>query len=263
MKLLRIIVCVLAVVSIGAVIYFVINDDADIVPPVLNCSSDDIVISVSDTDEKLLSYVKAYDDKDGDISDRIIVENIAPYVSSGKADITYSVCDKSNNVAKLGITATYSDYKSPRFYLKKPLLLEYKARTFNVTDYVGVIDPFDKQSADNNLIAITDCSTVTVGDYPLELRVTNEKFDSVSLLLSITVSAKTNVEPIKLSKYLEYCKVGDTINYLTYVNRLDAEYVSVDSSKVDLKTPGTYEAVYYMEGKDATSFFVVCEDNTL
>lgn len=260
MKLLRIVVCILSVLSLGALGYFMINEDTDLVPPVIKCNSEDIVISVKDDEDVLLSFVSATDDKDGDISDRILVENIAPYVSTGKADVTYCVCDKSNNVTKLDVTVSYSDYKSPRFYLKKPLLLGYKARTFNVTDYVGVIDPFDKNNADDNVIAITDCSTVTVGDYPLDLRATNDKFDSVSLLLSITVSAKTNVNPIKLSKYLEYCKVGDTLNYMTYVNRHDAKYVSVDSSKVDMKTPGTYEAIYYMDGKDATSFFVVCEE---
>lgn len=250
----------MAVITAGALAYFLITDDADITPPVLELKTDDIVISVHDSEEKILSFVTAWDENDGDISDRILIEDISPYVSTGKAAITYVVCDKSNNVTTLDVTATYSDYRSPRFYLKRPLLLEYKCRSFSVTDYVGVIDPFDQENADENMIAVTDCSTTTVGDYPLELRVTNAKFDSVSLLLTITVSAKSQINPIMLSRYLVYCKVGDEIDYMTYVNRHDIGSVSVDDSKVDLKTPGTYEAVFYRDGKDATSFFVVCEE---
>lgn len=261
MKLVRIIVCILTVVSIIAMIFFKLTDTTDYTIPVITKKEENIEISVNDSTEKILSFVSAYDEKDGDLSDRIFIENITPYISSGRADITYVVCDNDNNVGKLLVNVLYSDYHSPRFYLKKPLLIGYKSKNFNVKDYVGVIDCLDTEgTASDDIIAITDCITSSVGDYSLDVRITNSKFDIASLLLSVTVSAKSTVNPIKLSRYLIYCKVGESVDYLSYVNRIDEALVTVDTTKVDLNTPGVYEATYYLEGKDATSFFIVCEE---
>lgn len=245
--------------SVGALVFFKVTDDTDHTRPVITCHEDDIVISVKDPEDVLLSFVTAFDEKDGDISDRIFIENISPYISSGRVDITYAVCDEDNNVSKLLINAQYSDYESPRFYLKKPLMLGYKAKNFTVGEYIGVIDAMDENSS-SNIIAVTDCSTSNVGDYPLDIRYTNSKFDVASMILSVTVSAKANINPIRLSRYLIYCEVGDEIDYMSYVNRFDEPYVTVDKTKVDLTTPGVYEATFYMDGKDATSFFISCEE---
>lgn len=235
------------------------TDTTDETIPVLTCSVDEIVMSFKDPDSKLLSYISAYDEKDGDLTDRVILENVSPYVATGKADASFAVCDNDNHVGKLSVTVVYDDYTAPHFYLTKPLLLAYKSKSFTASSYVGVVDPIDGNTNDN-IISVTDCITSNVGTYSLDLRVTNSHFDTSSLSLSVSVSANSTINPLLLSRYLVYCKVGDTIDYMTYINRNDAPYVSIDSSKVDLMTPGVYEVVYYIEGRDPTTLFVVCEE---
>lgn len=259
MKLLRVLICLLAAAAASAAVFFTLTDSRDFTKPVISCSEKQLSISVHDTKAQLLSFVSAQDEKDGDISEKIMVENITSYIRSGKAEITYVVCDNDNNVSCLVVPAVYYDYFKPYFYLKKPLIIPYKETKFNITDYVGVIDPIDGEAVAENIISVTDYNSSKVGDYPINLRVVNSRLDSISLELTLTVSAKAVIKPVRLSRYLIYCSTGDAVNYMTYVNRSDRNRVTVDTSKVDLSAPGVYEAVYYVEGKDPTTLYIVCE----
>ena len=51
------------------------NGLADNEAPVITCSEDNIQVSVADTEEKLLEGVTAEDQRDGDITDKIVVQS--------------------------------------------------------------------------------------------------------------------------------------------------------------------------------------------
>ena len=55
--------------------------------PVITCSEQKLLLSVKNTEADILKYASAYDQKDGDITSRILIENISPYITDGKADI--------------------------------------------------------------------------------------------------------------------------------------------------------------------------------
>ena len=53
------------------------------------------------TAEELLDGVKATDDKDGDVSDTLTVENVYPNEQGDEVTVIYVAKDKSNNVTKV------------------------------------------------------------------------------------------------------------------------------------------------------------------
>ncbi len=53
------------------------------------------------TAEELLDGVKATDDKDGDVSDTLTVENVYPSEQGDEVTVIYVAKDKSNNVTKV------------------------------------------------------------------------------------------------------------------------------------------------------------------
>ena len=259
MKLIRLAVTVLFILSVVFTLYLRFTVKKDKTMPQISSTVDVINLSVEDSDDVILSYIKAYDEKDGDISDKVVVESISPYSVTGEADVVLAVSDSDNNVTRTTVNARYTDYYQPRFYIEKALIVPYKS-SFDISDYIGAVDCIDGDQIANSVIYVTDCDTGTVGEYSVDVRVTNSRFDSASVSVTVLVSAKSTVNPIELSKYLVYCKTGEKIDYLQYVNRHDKDSVSVDATSVNLSVAGTYSAVYYMDGKDATTLYIICEE---
>ena len=95
----------------------------DTIPEIL-CDSPKIVMKIDDTEEKLLEGIRAVDEKDGDITNKIIVEYISNFIEPGVARVTYAVADEDNHVAKYTRNVVYEDYVSPRFTLKSDLVFQ-------------------------------------------------------------------------------------------------------------------------------------------
>ena len=80
----------------------------DKTPPELTISDPDYTYSPGQSREEMLSGVSAADSKDGDVTDRIIIENVSVNEAGTEAQITYVATDKSNNVTKAVRTAPCS-----------------------------------------------------------------------------------------------------------------------------------------------------------
>lgn len=50
----------------------------DVTPPVITCSTDSIDVSVTAGEEALLQGVMASDDRDGDLTDQILIKGVSP-----------------------------------------------------------------------------------------------------------------------------------------------------------------------------------------
>lgn len=259
MKALRIFVCIVFVAVTAFFAYVKITNRKDTTIPVITCSEKSLSLSVKDTQSDILKYASAYDEKDGDITSRIIIEDISPYITDGRSDITFVVSDLDNNISRLVVPAVYTDYYSPKFIIKKPLIVPLRARSFDFTDYIEVDDCIDGNSLSNNIITVSDFDITVPGNYSLTLKTTNSRFDSSSVTLNISVSSASAVNPVNLKSYSVYCKVGDTLDYNSYIAEGE-NGVTVNSAKVDLSHQGVYEAVYSAEGRDATPFIVFCEE---
>lgn len=259
MKALRILVCVAFAAVTVFFTYVKITGRKDATIPVITCSESSLRLSVKDTERDILKYASAYDEKDGDISSRIVIEDISPYITDGKTDITFVVSDLDNNIARLSVPAEYTDYYSPKFIVKKPLIVPLRARNFDFTDYIEVDDCIDGKTLSNNVITVSDFDITLPGNYSVTFKTTNSRFDSSTLTLNITVLASSAVNTVNLKAYSAYCKVGERLDFNSYA-AADEINVTVNSSKVDFTRPGVYEAVYSAEGRDDTPFVVICEE---
>ena len=78
--------------------------------PVLQCPDEPLVISVGENSrEKLLEGVTAWDDKDGDLTERVLIQGIAKTVEGSETTITYAVVDSDDHVAHRTRTVRYTD----------------------------------------------------------------------------------------------------------------------------------------------------------
>ena len=66
--------------------------------PVIACQTDLISVSVSDGEEKLLEGVTANDSREGDLTSRVVVQDISEMQEDGTRQITYAVSDSRGNV---------------------------------------------------------------------------------------------------------------------------------------------------------------------
>ena len=82
--------------------------------PIFELESERIEVSIKVGEEALLQGVAAYDEKDGDISNRILIESLSRFVD-GTRVITYAAFDRDNHVGKATREVVYSDYVSPMF----------------------------------------------------------------------------------------------------------------------------------------------------
>ena len=95
-------VCVILgilIVALSVVICLqnIIEDDT---PPEIKFDNNTIKVKIGDDNSKLLAGVKATDNRDGDISEDIIIDSISDFSKDGTRTITYGAVDSSNNVAK-------------------------------------------------------------------------------------------------------------------------------------------------------------------
>ena len=73
---------------------------SDRTPPEFRFSSVDLVYGTETTDNDLMVGINAYDSKDGDVSDRIVVEKVVLNREKETAVVYYAAADLSGNVIK-------------------------------------------------------------------------------------------------------------------------------------------------------------------
>ena len=96
-------IVIIALVSINIILavicgFFYIKKDRT--EPKLAFTADNTVYTVGMDTSELITGMTAIDNKDGDISDRIVIEKILENKDKGVAVVYYAVCDYDGNVAK-------------------------------------------------------------------------------------------------------------------------------------------------------------------
>ena len=221
---------------------------ADHTPPVITVPDTVIQTSVQAGTENLLHGVTALDDKDGDVSDRVVIEKIEGIFDRNKTTITSAAFDKSGNVAKAQRTMEYTDYEPPKFGLHAPLIFR-AGSGFNVFAPLSASD-----GVDGNLtrqikgVLVSEGSTLDeAGTYQVEFRVTNSLGDTVHLTLPVEVNHRGRMESDpKLTTYLAYRKAKTPFDHMAYVAADSKERPLTVSSGVDMSKPGVY-TVNYMD----------------
>ena len=98
-----------AIAVVALFLLFINSVTEDKTAPSIRVRSEDILYSVGCSDEVLLAGVSATDDKDGNVSDNIVISNRSE-VSEGKVEIiTFTVSDAAGNVSKKHIVFVAKD----------------------------------------------------------------------------------------------------------------------------------------------------------
>ncbi len=272
MKFYRIAVVVLFLAVSGVFLYTYVTErmTVDTTFPVITLEDDVLELSVNAEDKDFLDGVTAFDEKDGNITDRIIVESVSKFIKPGICKVTYAVCDEDNHVATAVRKVKYTDYSSPRYSLtESPCYSVYEA--VNIKNALTVNDCFDGKLDGSMILTSNDYATATEGVFSIDVTVTNSMGDSSVLTFPLIVENRSLSAPeIELSQYLLYVDKGEEIepeDYLVsaidYRERDVLRKVTVDTN-LNVNKEGTYIVHYYAEddrGERGHSIMIVMVGN--
>lgn len=259
-KLLRRLTLVLfVVVSIAFIVFSVIGAvGTDKTMPTIEIATDTIEMSVKDKKERLLEGVKAYDGKDGDITDKVLIESVSKFIEPGVCTVTYAVADSDKHVVKQTRTLKYTDYTKPEFYMKRALVYGVD-EALDIRAAVGARDCLDGDISERVAIVTTDYIRNTAGVFTVSLQVANSMGDTIYLDVTVHVEGNETMAPeIQLKKSLIYVKKGENPKFEDYLGDVTVNGVLMKKEDVKLlistnynaDDPGTYNVHYYISTKE-------------
>lgn len=240
------------ILNVGAFVWNGMNSDDSM--PVITCDEDYLEVR-SDCDQKeFLNGLKAYDEKDGDLTDQIMIAEMSRFVEKGVCNVKYVVFDSDQHGAEYTRQVRYTDYESPRFSIVKPLVY-VQGETVGFLDSIKASDLLEGDISEKIRIVSNEVDNHTPGTYAVELEVTNSLGDAASLKTKVVILEHSSNGPeIALSRYLVYVKKGSKFNAREYISSVTAyDGSSMKASdvevfgKVDTKKAGEYYLVYSAE----------------
>ena len=225
-----------------------------------------IEVGIKSTDKDLLKGVTAFDGKDGDITEKVIVESISPFIEKGVCEVTYAVCDSNKHVAKNTRTITYKDYESPKFTMDRALVFSVNEE-IDILSSMGAVDSIDGDISDKVVLIATDYTADTVGVFTVNMQATNSKGDIVYLNLPLHIEELSVSAPVvELKEYIMYVKKGENPDFRNNIAAVstrggqELKYESYISTGFDNSKPGVYSVHYYVTselGSQAHSILTV------
>lgn len=218
--------------------------------PIIEIDQAEIAVSIKEGEEALLKGVTAYDEKDGEITDSIVIESVSRFAND-KRTVVYAAFDSDNHVSKASREITYTDYESPKFSCKEGY--RFPMGTESVIDSMRAQDCIDgnltKQiKASAGFYVNTDY----VGTYRFQYQVANSAGDVEYLPVTIEIydPSDANVIHFDLKEYVVYTKVGEPIDARSYLDVEEPDYYNIDDSGVNYDKAGTYEITYSIKMGD-------------
>lgn len=232
MKRARIILAVLCLATVFAGYRYYEKKQAEIDTegPVLKASEEVLEVSIQATEDELKQGVTARDERDGDVTDSIVIESIEkdPNGEANAFLVTYAAFDDSSNSGRLTRNLSYSDYRKAHFSISSPLRFA-ENEEISLFDYIkaddcidGDVTPFITLSGDERLLS----GDPKAGVYDCTVSVTNSIGDTTSLPVQVEIYEDSYEErslrpSIELTENLIYLKQGESFDpnaYLKYVN---------------------------------------------
>ena len=256
MKTLRIITIILFLLSLAVYlgVSYRYDHQLDRVSPAIECTSEVLEVSVSANDSDLLAGVTATDNRDGDLTDRIMIQGISRLLTENTVRVTYVVMDSSNNIASCTRIVRYTDYTPPRLALNAiPVYTtELEQNALSVLKETLIATDVKDGDLSGDIRIIANSIDVTLENtYTLTLEVTNSLGDSEVVPLTIVIDDEGAANPlVTLKEYITYVNVGSSFEPKSCILTLNGSpYSGVASgltidSQVDTSIPGTYQVRY-------------------
>lgn len=230
--------------------------------PEIQIEQGQIAISVHDDETALMQGITAHDDRDGDITDELIVESVYGMTDDHEVTVTYAAVDQAGNVAKIQRQVCYTDYESPRFSLSQPLVYEFSGYV-DVMGSVGAHDILDGdlQRSIKATMLSSGTSVTEEGTHEVQFRVTNSVGDTAQLILPVEVYPVDSYNArLTLREYLIYLPRGAAFDASDYLDQFQFQNNNLriggtrnsainvkTQGTVDTDTPGVYAVTYTAE----------------
>lgn len=292
MRLLRaagIVIFVLSTIAYNGYKGFLVNG-RDTRGPVIEVNNDKLRVSTKVTEEELLLAATAFDEKDGDVTDSLLIAELSRLSKNNTRTITFAAFDSKGNISEVKGQLSYTDYIPPRFSLSKPLIFEV-GDSESILDFMTVQDCIDGDLTDRIKYETRQLGLgSSEGIYPIEFQVTNSAGATVYLPTEVEFYNPNLVKPeliplIHLNSYVVYRKTGEPFDARSYLEGVtynnvqysfregtDGENVEPVISRYDVEVatdlnimlPGVYTVGYSMtteEGKKGhTKLIVIVEE---
>lgn len=267
LRIFSVLLTIAAVFAYGGVSYYV-KAHTDKNGPVIHMEEKEISVSIEGGEKEMLAGITAEDEKDGDVTDSLIVESTGAFTEKGKRQVTIAAFDSDDNVSRTVRTIIYSDYVSPRISMKAPLRAPINDIE-ELTEGITVTDCLDGDITGNVQITPVEGmpNAVSPGEYAMKLIVANSVGDVAEIPVTVEFYdyALEGLKPKPLlSEYLVYTKVGQPIDPMEYLTGVEvkgiqhfwdfgAKELPIKKSEimienpVDYDTPGVYEICYKAE----------------
>ena len=283
MRILRILLLILFVITS---LFFGIDQyrsykDRDKNAPIITAKEEILHLSTKSAEDDLLLGVYAEDDRDGDVSQSLVVAGKSNFIEEGLIRVDYAAFDSHNNIGSYSRKVIYDDYHSPRFSSKKPLVVLRSDSSYDMS-FFRANDVLDGDIS-NKIKILTDSSRVTdsSSEYPVVIEVTNSYGDveKLNLVLDVLTNSEYNRPYPALSEYIVYTPVGEELDLESYLigirqgnTVLDYEQtnynrgnIEIEDNNIDYNIPGKYTVTYtlwrsYTSYTEAKMFIIVTED---
>ena len=253
MRILRITVLgIFIVVTVISGVLFIKDEiTTDDTIPKITIEEEILEVELDAKKEDFLKGVTAYDEKDKDITDKVIIETISKFIEKGVCKVSYAVCDNDNNVATAVRKVRYKGYKSPEFKMTgSPCYSIYEY--IDLFEIISAKDCIDGDISKDIVITSKDFAGSTAGVFNIEATVTNSKGDTSTLKFPMVVEDRTPGAPvIELKNYLVYTSVNKKLDFKQYLlkatdnNDNDLTPTVRIETNVDFSKEGTYSVHYY------------------
>ena len=177
--------------------------------PKISMDQDEIQVSVKDPEKVWKKGITAYDEKDGDITDSLVIESVSTFLEKGRRLVSYAAFDRDGHVAKASRQLIYTDYHSPKISCAKPF--SFPVGTQDILDNVYATDCIDGDIS--NKVEITGDSVFFLniaGEYEIWLQVTNSCGDMVTV--PVTLEMVDYRQQTERTKRAEAAKQTERIN---------------------------------------------------
>lgn len=232
-------------------VFLVLNRDKT--APEIKVPADNTLTYVAGQDKKLLlEGVTAVDDKDGDVSDTLMVESVKPTSDGTQAEVTYTAMDNSRNVAK------------------KKILVNYKASGEPAPAEDGQTPEGTDANPENGEAGAEAPASEDEGEAPADVpadapvdpaaaeQPAQDTTGSAEATEAAIAQLPAGSPQFRLNQYEVTLPVGSKFDYSTYIQDITDDkddrstlfrQIQLQNS-VDTNTPGSYEVVYYVIDSD-------------
>ena len=248
--------CIIVLLLVGFYTLFLILmslSEVESDKPVITINNEVLTISVEDDESALLKGIKASDTEDGDLTSKIVIDNISKFDENQERTVTYVVFDSDDHMVKATRKIKYYDYEAPTIDLEKSLVFYYVGNNEEFKNFVGASSKLDGDISSNITIDKRYCIEnqcyidVSVVDSCGTKTSMTLKTDEVNTIPTIT---------FELSEYLIYVKKGTSINPYDYIHRIEYMGMNVtnETSKITIQDnydptkAGMYEFIYRYTG---------------